>query len=365
MGILGTALIFIAILGLLVLVHEFGHFIVAKRSGVRVDEFGFGFPPRIAGKKWRGTLYSLNWIPLGGFVKIKGVAGDDPDVEGSAQDEDSFATLPFWRKFLILFAGIGMNLVLAAVLLSVALSIGVQQDPGTAAEQAIVTNQHVIVQRVLENTPAAEAGIEAGDVITAINGHGITDYTDVEAVLGSAAVGDTVTVTTEEDGDRAIQVATISYGDDEIVGIGIGMQNIATVRYPWYSSFWYGTVSTIKTTALIFVEFGKIVVNAFAKGEVSDDLSGPVGIAVLAGEVAQDGFVELLQFTAILSINLAIFNLLPLPALDGGRITFVLLEKLRRKPVDEKIEAVVHNVGFILLLLLVLLVTIRDVVGIL
>src|SRR3989339_1101408 len=169
MSTIFTIIIFILVLGLLVLVHELGHFIVAKKSGVSVDEFGFGFPPRIFGKKIGDTIYSLNWIPLGGFVKIKGVAGDEEQISTTKRDPNSFATKSFSRKFFILFAGIFMNIVFAVVLFSLTFFIGVSTDPTTAERGAHISNQRVVLSAIIPNSPASESGLKPDDTILSIN----------------------------------------------------------------------------------------------------------------------------------------------------------------------------------------------------
>lgn len=365
MGVLETIVIFLLVLGVLVYVHEFGHFIAAKRGGIRVDEFGFGFPPRIWGKEYKGTLYSINWIPLGGFVKIKGVAGDDPEVEGSKHDDDSFATKSYPRRLLILFAGIGMNIVLAAVLYSIVFMFGISADPQSVESGGTVHEQQVMLSSVLDESPAAIEGLQPGDVVVSVNGESVETTEDFQSLVSRDDAVNTEYAVEVLRGEEALSVVVesekLTFGDEEFVGIGVGLQGTARVSYPWYQAIWLGVKTTLSTIVLIFVSLVNLLQDLLIQGEVSDDLSGPIGIAVLTGQVAESGFIHLLQFTAILSINLAIFNLLPLPALDGGRILFVLIEMVRRKPVDQKIEAVVHNIGFILLLLLVLLVTLKDV----
>jgi regulator of sigma E protease len=362
MGIIETLLIFFGVLGLLVCAHEFGHFIAAKRAGIRVDEFGFGFPPRIIGKTFRGTLYSLNWIPLGGFVKIKGVAGDDAKAADNLHASDSFGSKPFHTKFTILFAGILMNLCLAVGLFSVVYLIGIQTVPEQVTAGAVVLDQQVVVAGVIPGSPAEAGGILAGDTIEAVNGQPIQTGNDLRAATGDVP-GEAVTVSVRHDDasrEISLETATLEFEGQQYTGIGIGLQELATVRYPWYLAAWKGLTTTIWTVAQIGLALWDIAVNALARGQVGDDFAGPVGIAVLTGQVAELGIANLLQFTALLSVNLAVFNLLPIPALDGGRLAFVVLEKIRRRPVSLRSEAIVHNIGFALLLLLVLLVTLKD-----
>ncbi len=362
MGVLPTILIFVGVLALLVLVHEFGHFIAAKRAGIRVDEFGIGFPPRIAGKKWRGTLYTINWVPLGGFVKIKGVAGDDPDAKTGGDDADSFSSKSFARRLLILFAGIAMNVILAAVLLAITYTVGSTTDISQAKSRAIISNDQVRVTAVVPDGPAAKVGIEPGDTIMVLNGTAVTNTTDVSSQTEDA--GETIELQVAREGTtRTVTLTTqeMTIEETTYIGMGVGLQAIGTIRYPWYQALWLGPVSAFEIIGEIFVSLWGMIGSLITSGNAGGDVAGPVGIAVLTGQVASLGIVELLQFMAILSANLAVFNLLPIPALDGGRIFFILIEGIRKKPVSAKLEAIVHNIGFLVLLGIVLLVTFKDV----
>lgn len=363
MEIIGTILLFVLVLGVLVLVHEFGHFIVAKKSGMRVDEFGFGFPPRIFGKEYKGTLYSVNWLPLGGFVKIKGVAGDDDEIDANTDDSDSFSSKPFWKKFSVLFAGIGMNLLLAVVLFSAAFAFGVRSNLQELPSSAVITDTEVIISQVLEEGPAAQAGIQAGDKIIESNEVVITRSDEfLEQVQLEES---TVNLTVEhQDGTTetvALTSQEITSNDKTYVGIGVGLAEIGTVRYPVFTAIVKGVEATVETVILIGASLLDLVTGLFTDDQVSQDFAGPIGIAVITKDVAALGISNLLQFMALLSVNLALFNFLPIPALDGGRIVFVVLEKLRGKPVNQNIEALVHNIGFLLLLGLVLLVSVQDI----
>lgn len=362
-GFLSTAILFILVLGLLVLVHELGHFLVAKRFGVRVDEFGFGFPPRIFGKKIGETLYSLNWIPLGGFVRIKGVAGDDTSA-ASRTDHDSFASKTFLRKYAILFAGIGMNLVLAVVLFSFTFMVGYDTTVTDTAPGAISSQQRIVVSQVFTDSPAGQAGIQPGDVLTQYGDVTDVTVTGVKDFLTSHANGEVVLRLERSNGEEyTVNVAPqqITRDDQTFVGIGVGLEELVHARYTWYRAFWLGLKTTAVMVAQIFISLGDLVKQLFTTGNVAQNLTGPVGIAVLTRQVADMGIIYLLQFAAMLSVNLAVFNFLPIPALDGGRIVFVLIEKIQRKPVSQRVEATIHNIGFLLLLGLIFLVTWKDI----
>ncbi|MBT5808452.1 RIP metalloprotease RseP [Candidatus Uhrbacteria bacterium] len=353
---MGTLLLFIIVLSLLVFVHELGHFLMAKKMGMRVDEFGFGFPPRLFAIRKNGTDYSINWIPLGGFVKIKGESGDHKG------DKDSFASKKSWQRFVVLIAGVVMNFFLAAVLLSVGFMIGL---PGMISEDlpasARISDQAIRVMQVVEGSPAALAGVVAGDEILSVDGQVFTEDAPLrELIQTSAADGLSIVVENEEGVARTYELTSEYLEEAEATGIGLWFVATGTVSYPFFHAILQGVAATGTVTWEVLSAFGGLVRDLVVSQEVSVDLSGPVGIAVMTGEVAALGFIYLLQFTAILSINLGIINALPFPALDGGRILFLIIEKLRGKPVNGKTEAVVHNVGFMFLMGLVVLVTYKD-----
>lgn len=351
-----TIIVFVLILGLLVFVHELGHFVAARKNGVKVEEFGFGFPPRIFGIKKGETIYSINWIPLGGFVKIKGEDGENKE------DEDSFSHKKIWRRAVILTAGVFMNFVLAAVLLSIGFMVGLPQVINGENGYAKVRDARVQVVQILEGTPAAEADVLVGDTILEIDGRKVEDVEEMQNYL-AGKIDAPVKFLLERDSQKIDKEMSPTFLiETGRGGIGVGLLKTGIVSYPWYLSLWKGAESAVLFTGEVAVAFYELIKNLIVTQKVSVDLSGPVGIAVLTGQVARMGIIYLLQFTALLSINLAVINFLPFPALDGGRLLFLLIEKIRRKPISQKIENLVHNIGFGLLMLLVLLVTYRDVI---
>ena len=353
---MGTIILFIVVLSLLVFVHELGHFLMAKRMGMKVEEFGFGFPPRLFGIRRGGTDYSVNWIPLGGFVKIKGESGDHK------HDHDSFASKKAWKRFVVLIAGVTMNVVLAAMLLSIGFMAGLPSVVYEALpDNAVVTDESILIMSVLDGSPAAEAGFTAGDEIVSIDSQ-VFEY-DIEAreYIQAEGLGGVSVVVEKTDGThRTYDVSSTYLEEIEKDGLGIGFVSTGIVSYPFFSAIGHGVTSTVTITYEVAKAFYQLIRNLIVRQEVGIELSGPVGIAVMTGEVAALGLIYLLQFTAILSINLAIINVFPFPALDGGRILFLIIEKLRGRAVDERVEAVVHNTGFLLLMFLVVLVTFRD-----
>ncbi|HLM84046.1 MAG TPA: RIP metalloprotease RseP [Candidatus Bathyarchaeia archaeon] len=371
-----TVAIFIIILGLLVFVHELGHFLVARRNGVTAEEFGFGFPPRIFGvyKDKKGkrklvwgskevesedTLYSVNWIPLGGFVKITGEDGE------SKTDPKSFASKSPFVRTKILAAGVAMNFLLAVVLLSIGYFVGIPQ----AVEDAAVgnlKNEKIQIIETISGSPAEQMGIKIGDQIVGAVGDNnqIVNFKTVEDVQSfiNARKGKTLTFDVKRGNEMMELTGTPRTDSPANQGaLGISLVKTAEVSFPWYEAIWRGVKTTVDLAGMIVVAFGNLLWKLVAGRSVGMDVSGPVGIAVLTGQVAKLGFIYILQFTALLSINLAIINILPIPALDGGRILFIMIEKLKGKPVSQRFEQRAHNIGFALLITLMVFVTFRDV----
>ncbi len=351
-----TIILFLVVLSVLVFVHEFGHYFSAKRLGVKVEEFGFGFPPRAFGVKRGGTTYSVNWIPLGGFVRIKGESGED------GRDPDSFVRQSAPRRLLILAAGVLMNLLLAWGLFTIGAAIGLPEALEGQPSAARIRERSITVTDVLPGSPAESAGLSYGDRIAAIDGAAVVSFVDLtERIAVSAGREVTLEVRRGSDGTRNVAVTPVVLEQTGKPGIGVGLVESGIVSYPWYLAPLRGLELTWRNTIAVFAALGSLVVSIFSGNGVTADVAGPVGIAVATGQVARLGFTYLLQFTALLSINLAVINLLPLPALDGGRVLFLAIEKIRRKPVDRALEGIVHQIGFALLLLLALLVTFQDV----
>lgn len=351
-----TIIIFIAVLSLLVFAHELGHFFVAKKMGIRVDEFGFGFPPRIFGIKKKGTTYSVNWILLGGFVKIKGESGEHKE------DSDSFASKKPWQRFSVLVAGVVMNMVLAAILFSVGFMIGLPSvihdglPTSARVEESMIT-----ILDVAPGSPAAESGIVIGDVIAFIDGNVFeTDSAARDYLQTHGEAGVEMIVQKENKSHQTISLTAEEISEFGITGIGIAFVQTGVVSYPFHIAILQGVKITYQFTFEILKAFGGIIKNLIVSHDAGVQISGPVGIAVMTGKVASMGLIHLLQFTAVLSINLAIINILPFPALDGGRIFFLIIEKIRGKAANKKFEILTHNLGFMLLMLVVVIVTYRD-----
>lgn len=338
-----TIISFIVILGLLVFVHELGHFIAAKRAGIRVEEFGMGFPPRVTTLFERGgTKYTLNALPIGGFVRMLGE--EDPS------HPESFAAQSQWDRIKVLLAGPGMNVVLAVLLFAVIGMIGVPAGEPTG---------DVEVVGIAEASPAADAGIERGDVVKYIANQRVTSTQQLQGLI-ERYLGKSVTVTVIRNGEEVDLTLTPRENPPEgqgWVGIEIVDQR-ETIRYGPFQALWLGVQRTFQAFGLLFVGVAEMI-----RGTAQADLAGPVGIAQVTGELAREGeLVSLINFAAFLSINLAIINLLPFPALDGGRLIFVVLELVRGgKRIDPKKEGLVHLIGMVVLLSLMLFITYFDV----
>jgi regulator of sigma E protease len=353
---ISTIIILAVVLSLLVFVHELGHFATAKIAKIRVEEFGFGFPPRLFGFKRGNTVYSINWIPLGGFVRIKGESGEH------SKDRDSFANKSVWVRGAVICAGVCMNIILAWFVLTIGYMIGLPQVIDELPASARVADQRVQIYSVLKGSPADVAGLLSGDVVSALDGERLVDTDQFRNYTGGRA-GVPVRLSITRDSQALDKTVTPTVlAESNRPAIGVSIVGIGLVSYPWYMAPAQGLAATGYFLREILVAFYSLLRDLFTAQKVTVELSGPVGIAVLTAEVVKMGFRHLLQFTALLSVNLAVINILPFPALDGGRLFFLVIESIRRRAVSAKIEASVHNLGFAFLMLLVLVITYQDVV---
>jgi len=349
-----TIVIFFIILGIIVFVHELGHFYTARKLGIGVEEFGFGFPPRIFGIKRNGVTYSLNWIPIGGFVKIKGESGDN-------NDPDSFISAPIWKRAIVLFAGVFMNFLLACVILSIGFGIGMPSAVDGVVDNATIRDRKIQIIEVYPGSPAHNSGIKVGDYLVSFDNNIFTNSTDAINYIYENQNNNINVAFTSAGENKTIELKPeILEGVTDKKVLGILLVDTGIVSYPWYKAPIHGFKSGINLTIAIGEAFYHFLGGLF-QGEGAKDVSGPIGVAVFTGRAVSMGFSYILQFMALLSINLAIINIFPFPALDGGRLIFLLVEKIRRKPNNQKIEAIVHNIGFGLLMLLMVLVTYKDI----
>jgi regulator of sigma E protease len=356
-----TVLIFLAVIAVLVLSHEFGHFIVAKMRGMRVDEFGFGFPPKLFGKKFGETEYTFNLLPFGGFVKIWG-----EDETEETTNMQNFTAHSIGSKLAVIVAGVIMNILLAYILFTAGHAIGLPTVVDETTSHA--RNVQVQIIEVVAHSPAAEAGLLPGDAITNISRNGenisIVNIEEVQEVV-SASNGAEIMLTVLR-GDETIAFLVMPRIDPPAGegALGIAMLKTGIVSAAWYRAPWEGLKTTAMLTVAVVEGLWSFFANLFAAGEVIGDVAGPVGIAQVAGQAGRLGFIYLLQLTALLSINLAILNLLPIPALDGGRMFFLIIEKVRGVPINARFAARAHATGFIALIILMLLITYKDIVRI-
>lgn len=368
MDVLGTVAAFIGILVVLVLVHELGHFIVAKRAGITVEEFGIGFPPRIGSVMRGGTRYSLNWIPLGGFVKM---LGEDGDVEirrlresGLSEDEveqamaGAFNRRPVWVRVGVLLAGVVMNFVLAAALFAFAFSM-----------PTLVGEGPLTVTEIQAGSPA-EGTLEVDDVIVGVDGRTFersADLTDYVAQRGGTAV----TLDVERDGE-SIEVEVVPRvvtDEDRAAGtgpIGFAYDPERVVERPPLVEGPIDAVARGTSTAwTIAIQIPGGLADAvgglIGLNPDAPDARGPIGIAQETGRILEAPLVSQLLFIGLLSVNLAVLNVLPFPPLDGGRIAVVLLEAVRRRRIPAEREALIYLAGFAVLIALVILISINDI----
>ena len=341
-------IIFLVALSILVLVHEFGHFFAAKLTGVKVEEFGLGLPPRIIGKKIGETIFSLNWLPIGGFCKLY---GEDPSEAKAIKKETSrtFVAKNPWQKLLIVVGGVVMNMVLAVLVFSVVYGI-----TGIPTE-----TQRVTIIGISKDSPAQIAGLKENDVIYKVEGKEVHTPAEVTSEVAKYK-GKAVTI------DIGKPV-TINVRENPPVGegaLGVAISNTEMVKVPWWQ-FYRGIGAGFQEAYF----WGKIIadgvftmVRTLASGQLPKDVAGPIGMYQATTSIRQTGgLLAVFHFFAIVSVNLAVVNILPFPALDGGRIIFVIYEFIFRKRANEKFEAAVNNFGMMILLGLIFVITIGDV----
>jgi regulator of sigma E protease len=366
-----SIIIFIIVLVVLILVHEFGHFISAKKSGIRVDEFGIGFPPRIFGKKIGETTYSLNWIPFGGFVKIFGEDPNDESISGP-DSKRSFVNKKRRIQALVITAGVIFNMLLAVLLFSAGFMIGMpvsEGDPLIVDKGYEITNSKLTVISVLGDTPADLGGLKAGDILLSVATRSESvDILDSDTVSEfiSEHDGEDIAFVYERNEEVSLAVVMPKTGviknEPERAVIGTLLGNVGTLKLPIHKAIIEGAVLTYEMTILIAVGLGGFIASAFTLSADLSQVAGPVGIVGLVGDAAALGIIALFNFTAIISIHLAIINLLPFPALDGGRLVVIIIEAIKRSAIKPKIVNTVNGIGFILLILLMLAVTYSDII---
>jgi len=336
--------------GSMVMIHELGHYMVAKWIGVKVIEFSFGFGPKLVGYQGKETLYALRVIPLGGFVKLHGMDAE-VDANGKAviapiNDARSFMNKPVWQRMAVIVAGPIMNFVLAIILfVSVFAYLGIPAAGNTNMIGSLVPGK-----------PAATAGIQPGDKILAVNNESTLDWTRLtEVIWGKPDQVLSLTIEKDKGKQQTVSVKTEKDAQNGHGVIGIAPEIIYT-HASILQSTRYGLERTVDFTKTIVVLLAQMVT-----GKIPADVGGPVMIVQAIGDAAQQGLGDVLGLTGILSIQLGLLNLFPIPALDGSRLVFLLLEGVRGKPLNPEKENMIHLVGFVLLMALMIAVTYKDV----
>lgn len=358
-----SLLIFLGVLFVLVFVHELGHFMIAKWTGMRVDEFGIGFPPKVFGIQRGETLYSINLLPIGGFVKIYGE--DSVGVEGGDMGNRSFTSKSKWAQSAVLLAGITMNILFAWLFVAIAFGIGVQTS---VSEEEASPEAQLAITNVLPDGPAANASLKSGMIITSVASgeNKITELAPSTFSSFVAAHSDTpITITYNYEGEmhlvQVMPTTGIIAANPEQPAIGVALVQIDTVRRGVGEAITDSFMYVLNGIREITIGISSLVFDAVRLKADFSQVAGPVGIVGLVGEASAFGISSLLIFTAFISLNLAVINVLPFPALDGGRLLFVIIEAVKGSPINPVYVSVLNTVGFVLLLALMVAVTWNDI----
>ncbi len=341
-------IIFVIIfLSILILVHELGHFLAAKKFGLLVEEFGFGLPPKIWSKKIGETVYSVNALPFGGFVKIFGEDGQSAELRGLNAElrGRNFTSLKIWRRMVVISAGVLFNFLLGWLVISLVFAIGVPQA--------------VVITDVKANSPAAEIGLQVNDKIIGYNTteefiNYINENRGKEINLKIGRNGDEL--------DLKVIPRMIKNTPNGEGALGIGLIGAGFPKKPIFESAWEGLKTSVEMIKMIFVAIFNLIVKVFVGKANLEQVAGPVGIVKLTAQAGTLGVAYLLQLLAMISLNLAVINIFPFPALDGGRLLFLAIEKIKGSPLNPKFEKMANGIGFALLILLMIAITIKDIV---
>src|SRR3990167_7419051 len=353
-----TLIVFLLILSVLVTVHELGHFLIAKKFGIFVEEFGFGLPPRMFGIKRGETLYSVNWLPIGGFVKLYGEEGDYPGAKKlKIPQSRAFYARPVSQRVMVIAAGVVMNFVLALTVITYIFTQGV-----------MVPTDRVHVEKIVENSPAETAGLKSGDIIKTMIAEGVEkDIKSGDDLIKttSANLGKEITLIIERQ-SREQEIAIIPRKDYPLDQgpMGVVISVFEEKKYSIEEAPIAGLKQSLVLSWELVKGIGLTVWKLATFQSVAKDVAGPIGIAQMTGEAIRFGRNAVLEMLGLLSLNLAIVNILPFPALDGGRLLFVVIEGITGKRIKTNLERYVHQIGMAILLFLIILVTINDLIRI-
>ena len=350
---LPAILVFILLLGILVFVHELGHFIAARLVGMKVEEFAFGFPPTLWSKKRKGTKYAINLFPIGGYVKILG-------EDGGSHDKNAFGSKRIRSRIFVIVAGVAMNFILAFFAIMVLFWAGLPPLVSTPEKYngtVVKGSGGLYIESIEKGSLAEKYQFKTGDIIIGVDGVKAPRVADLRDQVAKNKGGQ-LDIELKRGGqtiDKKIEI-----GDNSVIGVGL-IEEVFHVNYTWWKVPYYAFLETGKTLWAAVVAIINFFKNLIITHVVPSDVVGPIGLFGITSVAVKLGFGYVLSLLILLTINLGIINILPFPALDGGRLVFLVAEKIRGKKVAEHVEGIINLVGFWLLIALMILVAVRDV----
>lgn len=347
-------LILLAAISVLVLIHEIGHLLAARFFGIWVEEFGLGLPPRLFGFKRGNTIYSINLLPIGGFVKLHGEEEGALDEAKIKKPKEAFFAKPWWQKAIVISAGVFMNFIFALLIITLLFTQGVP-NPST-----------VSINEVNDGSPAQEAGLTPEDTIVSINGESVKTIDEVTEIVSKnldrelTIVVKRIVQGAEEDISLVMIPRSNPPEGEGALGIVL-VQNFTTTKYPIYTAWFHGLLATLELSFLLVKAILGVFWDVITGFKVPKDVAGPIGMYKLYGEARKYGFSAILELSGLISLNLAIINLFPIPPLDGSKLSFVLIERLTGKKLKKSWEQNLYKVSFLFLIILFLLISFQDI----